>query len=160
MSGPSVREALERPFMFAVYKDRSFPDQELVRLMHRFNLPEELLERHPSSLSGGQRQRFAIVRVLLLKPQLIIADEPTSALDADSRNSVIRELLHSGKTIISPHLMISIGWISVTTYWSWIRAAFWEKHMSSVIDIELIDLFLFGALLLLPVFCLLSLEAD
>ena len=101
MSGTSVREALERPFQFAAYKDRKFPEQELARLMHQFHLSEELPERHPSSLSGGQRQRFAIIRVLLLKPQLIIADEPTSALDADSRNSVIRELLHSGKTIIS-----------------------------------------------------------
>lgn len=101
MSGTSIRETLERPFQFAAYKGREFPRPELARLMQQFHLSDELLERHPSSLSGGQRQRFAIIRILLLKPRLIIADEPTSALDTDSRDSVIRELLHSGKTIIS-----------------------------------------------------------
>ena len=101
MSGTAIREALERPFLFSVYRRREFPEHELNRLMQAFDLSAELLDRHPSSLSGGQRQRFAIIRILLLNPQLIIADEPTSALDEKSRRSVIKELLLSGRTIIS-----------------------------------------------------------
>ena len=101
LSGSSIREALMRPFSFKIHHNKPFPEKELQRLIHRFNLSTELLSRHPSQLSGGQKQRFAIIRALLLKPALIIADEPTSALDADSRAGVIEELLNGNHTVIS-----------------------------------------------------------
>ena len=101
LSGSSIREALMRPFSFKIHRNKSFPKEELQRLIHAFNLSTSLLDRHPSQLSGGQKQRFAIIRVLLLKPALIIADEPTSALDADSREGVLEELLNGGYTVIS-----------------------------------------------------------
>ncbi|MET4692811.1 ABC transporter ATP-binding protein [Endozoicomonas lisbonensis] len=101
LSGSTVLEALQRPFSFKVFRAKSFPEHTLYRLMDQFLLSRSLLEHHPSELSGGQKQRFAIIRVLLLEPELIIADEPTSALDAESRNNVIEELLGRGRTVIS-----------------------------------------------------------
>ncbi|MBQ3465101.1 amino acid ABC transporter ATP-binding protein [Candidatus Saccharibacteria bacterium] len=56
----------------------------------------------PASLSGGQKQRVAIIRAMMLSPEVLLFDEPTSALDPESIGdvlSLIRELADHGMTI-------------------------------------------------------------
>ena len=58
---------------------------------------------YPASLSGGQKQRVAIVRAMMLSPEVLLFDEPTSALDPESIEdvlSLIRELADHGMTIM------------------------------------------------------------
>lgn len=61
-------------------------------LLKKTSLDKELLYRYPSQLSGGQLQRFAIVRVLLLRPKLLVADEAVSALDVSIRADILKLL--------------------------------------------------------------------
>lgn len=59
---------------------------------------EELLESiglldkkdmYPTQISGGQQQRVAIVRSLIMNPDIMLFDEPTSALDPEMVNEVL-----------------------------------------------------------------------
>ncbi|MEM1581716.1 MAG: ABC transporter ATP-binding protein [Candidatus Bathyarchaeia archaeon] len=58
----------------------------ILKAMEEMGLrPEDILGRYPHQLSGGERQRLMLVRLLLIKPKLIVADEPVSMIDVSLR---------------------------------------------------------------------------
>ena len=61
---------------------------------------------YPNELSGGQKQRIAIIRALLMNPDLLCFDEPTSSLDADNKNlliEIIRKIKKDRAIIVVSH---------------------------------------------------------
>ncbi len=66
----------------------------------------ELLDKtssYPRQLSGGQKQRAAIVRALMMEPEMMLFDEITAALDPEMVREVldvVLELAKGGMTMI------------------------------------------------------------
>lgn len=65
--------------------------RELDEMLEKYGLAAFASSR-PSELSGGMRQRAALIRTLILKPDLLLLDEPFSALDYQTRLSVCDDI--------------------------------------------------------------------
>ena len=62
--------------------------EEALRLLTRVGLAEKA-KALPRELSGGQKQRVAIVRALMMHPEMLLLDEITASLDPE----IVREVL-------------------------------------------------------------------
>lgn len=83
-------------------RDKKEAEKEAEELLERV----QLLDRKsafPRQLSGGQKQRAAIVRALIMKPEILLFDEVTAALDPEMVREVLDvmlELAREGSTMI------------------------------------------------------------
>ncbi len=83
-------------------KSKSEAEKKAMELLKRINL-EDKANVYPSTLSGGQKQRIAIVRALMMEPDVMLFDEPTSALDPEMVGEVLslmKELANDGMTMV------------------------------------------------------------
>ncbi len=81
---------------------RGAAEKRAREFLKHIGLPDKA-DAYPASLSGGQKQRVAIVRAMMMEPEVLLFDEPTSALDPESIGdvlSLIRELADRGMTIM------------------------------------------------------------
>lgn len=83
-------------------KDKKETIQQAQEYLNSFGIGDKM-DSYPHQLSGGQKQRVAIVRSLMMQPDVMLFDEPTSALDPEMIKEVldaIRRLSKMGMTMI------------------------------------------------------------
>ncbi len=82
--------------------DKEEAQLKAIKLLERVGLADRA-NAYPIQLSGGQKQRVAIVRALMMEPDVMLFDEPTSALDPEMVGEVLevmKELAISGMTMV------------------------------------------------------------
>ena len=77
-------------------------EEKAMQLLGRVGMADKA-GSYPYQLSGGQKQRVAIVRALMMDPEVMLFDEPTSALDPEMIGEVLdvmKRLAEAGMTMI------------------------------------------------------------
>lgn len=88
--------------IMVLHMDKAVAKEKAMRLLQRVGL-EDRADAYPIQLSGGQKQRVAIVRALMMEPEVMLFDEPTSALDPEMVGEVLevmKELADTGMTMV------------------------------------------------------------
>ena len=83
-----VISSLERPLKkWSPGLDRDARESRIYALLEEVGMKPapDYAHRYPHQLSGGEKQRVALIRALLMNPDLILADEAISALDVSLR---------------------------------------------------------------------------
>lgn len=83
-------------------RDKQETIRQAQEYLDNFGIGDKM-NSYPHQLSGGQKQRVAIVRSLMMQPDIMLFDEPTSALDPEMIKEVldaIRRLSEMGMTMI------------------------------------------------------------
>ena len=84
------------------HMDKGEAEKKALALLDRVGL-QDRAGAYPIQLSGGQKQRIAIVRALMMEPEVMLFDEPTSALDPEMVGEVLevmKELAQEGMTMV------------------------------------------------------------
>lgn len=85
--GP-VEAALRVPFQFRVHRHQPFPLDRARELLAMLGRDKKFLQQRTERLSGGEGQIVAMLRALLIGPDVLLLDEPTASLDARAVSAI------------------------------------------------------------------------
>ncbi|MFO7952506.1 MAG: ABC transporter ATP-binding protein [Bacillota bacterium] len=100
----TLRDNLQVGLQFS--KKEPAPDEKLLEEIHRLELYKQL-DDQTDTFSGGEKQRLALVRVILMDPEVLLLDEPTSALDDNTVDKVMNRILDYVKSRQKTLIMVT-----------------------------------------------------
>lgn len=81
-------------------RKRGDVEPEAIELLEKVGLADRRND-YPRQLSGGQKQRVAIVRALIMHPEILLLDEITAALDPEMVHEVLEVVVSLAKSGIT-----------------------------------------------------------
>lgn len=84
----SVAANLRLPFRFRVHRGADYDRERAHRLLGSLGWGPDFQEKSVENLSGGERQVTALLRALLIDPDVLLLDEPTAALDPEATGAI------------------------------------------------------------------------
>ncbi len=84
-----VKDVLNEAFELKNNSKKNY-STEVTEIFNSFGLKEELLNSKGSQLSGGEQQRIALVRIMIVEPEILILDEPFSSQDVEAQLAILQ----------------------------------------------------------------------
>lgn len=98
----TVHENLKFVLKATGWKSRTEIERRIGEVLQQVGM-ENKGYKMPNELSGGEQQRIVIARVILNKPEIILADEPTGNLDVDTGRRIVellQDICRQGSAIL------------------------------------------------------------
>lgn len=99
----TVLKNLEKPARIVKKLGKEEIRKKSLNLLEKVNLSDKA-DVYPDNLSGGQKQRVAIIRALMMNPEIMLFDEPTSSLDPE----ITKEVLYTMKQLAEDKMTMII----------------------------------------------------